>query len=421
MLDVLRVVEFRRLYAAQVIALIGTGLLTVALGLLAYDLAGADAGVVLGTALVIKMGAYVFVAPVIAAVVERVPRKVVMVSADLIRAGIAVMLPFVTATWQVYVLIFVLQAASATFTPTFQSVIPAVLPDTSDYTKGLSLSRLAYDMESVLSPVLAAALLTVISYHSLFVGTVVGFLCSAFLVVGTALPRLSAAPRSGQRLPRRIVQGAVVMWRVPQLRALLAFNLVVGAATALVLVNTVVYVRDLLGGSQTAVAIALGCYGAGSMIVAIILPRWLDRHPSERPVMLTGAALGVAGLIAAMVWLIVTPTGIPGWATLIPIWLLLGAATSLINTPSARLLRTYSDEDNRSVVFTAQFSLSHGCFMITYPVAGILGATLGQPQAVALLAIASAAATIAAARVWRPHTAAPDTEQNTAANSVATT
>jgi MFS family permease len=361
------------------------------------------------------------VAPVIAAVVERVPRKVVMVSADLIRAGIAVMLPFVTATWQIYVLIFVLQAASATFTPTFQSVIPAVLPDTSDYTKGLSLSRLAYDMESVLSPVLAAALLTVISYHSLFVGTVVGFLCSAILVVGTALPRLSAAPRSGQRLPRRIVQGAVVMWRVPQLRALLAFNLVVGAATALVLVNTVVYVRDLLGGSQTAVAIALGCYGAGSMIVAIILPRWLDRHPSERPVMLTGAALGVAGLIAAMVWLIVTPTGIPGWATLIPIWLLLGAATSLINTPSARLLRTYSDEDNRSVVFTAQFSLSHGCFMITYPVAGILGATLGQPQAVALLVVAGAAATIAAARVWRPHTAAPDTERTTAANTVATT
>lgn len=210
------------------------------------------------------------------------------------------------------------------------------------------------------------------------------------------------------------------MWRVPQLRALLAFNLVVGAATALVVVNTVVYVRDLLGGSQTAVAIALGCYGAGSMIVAIMLPRWLDRHPSERPVMLTGAALGVAGLIAAMVWLIVIPAGIPGWATLIPMWLLLGAATSLINTPSARLLRTYSDEDNRSVVFTAQFSLSHGCFMITYPVAGILGATLGQPEAVALLVIASTAATIAAARVWRPHTAAPDTERNTAANSVAT-
>ncbi|WP_280109901.1 hypothetical protein [Azospirillum sp. B506] len=38
-------------------------------------------------------------------------------------------LPFVTEVWQVYVLIFVLQAESAAFTPTFQATIPDVLPD----------------------------------------------------------------------------------------------------------------------------------------------------------------------------------------------------------------------------------------------------------------------------------------------------
>ena len=46
-------------------ALIGTGLLTVALGLLAYDLAGPRAGAVLGTAYAIKMIAYVGLAPVV--------------------------------------------------------------------------------------------------------------------------------------------------------------------------------------------------------------------------------------------------------------------------------------------------------------------------------------------------------------------
>lgn len=50
MLAVLRNVTYRRLFAAQIVALIGTGLLTVALGLLAYDLAGSNAGAVLGTA-----------------------------------------------------------------------------------------------------------------------------------------------------------------------------------------------------------------------------------------------------------------------------------------------------------------------------------------------------------------------------------
>ena len=44
MLQVLSNRTYRHLFLAQVIALVGTGLATVALGLLAYDLAGADAG-----------------------------------------------------------------------------------------------------------------------------------------------------------------------------------------------------------------------------------------------------------------------------------------------------------------------------------------------------------------------------------------
>src|SRR3546814_20756935 len=78
---------YRHLFAAQVIALLGTGLATVALGLLAYDLAGADAGLVLGTALAIKMVAYVVLAPIAAAFAERLPRRGVLVALDLIRAG----------------------------------------------------------------------------------------------------------------------------------------------------------------------------------------------------------------------------------------------------------------------------------------------------------------------------------------------
>ena len=51
MLAILSNRTYRHLFAAQVIALIGTGLATVALGLLAWNLAGDDAGLVLGTAL----------------------------------------------------------------------------------------------------------------------------------------------------------------------------------------------------------------------------------------------------------------------------------------------------------------------------------------------------------------------------------
>ena len=57
MFSLLKNRTYRHLFLAQVVALVGTGLATVALGLLAYRLAGKDAGAVLGTALAIKMGA----------------------------------------------------------------------------------------------------------------------------------------------------------------------------------------------------------------------------------------------------------------------------------------------------------------------------------------------------------------------------
>ena len=84
-------------FAAQVIALFGTGLMTVALALLAYDLAGENAGAVLGTALAIKMIVYVSLSPVAAGFASRFPRRALLVTLDLVRAGTALALPFVDA------------------------------------------------------------------------------------------------------------------------------------------------------------------------------------------------------------------------------------------------------------------------------------------------------------------------------------
>ncbi len=131
---------YRHLFAAQLLSLLGTGLATVALGLLAFDLAGAEAGAVLGTALALKMVAYVGIAPVAGAFVHLVPRRALLVALDVLRAAVALCLPFVTEIWQVYLLIFLLQAGSAAFTPTFQATIPDVLPEEAS-TPGRCRSR----------------------------------------------------------------------------------------------------------------------------------------------------------------------------------------------------------------------------------------------------------------------------------------
>ena len=61
----LSIADFRWLFLGQLVSLIGTGLATVALALLAFDLNPSDAGLVLGFALAIKMVAYLTVAPVV--------------------------------------------------------------------------------------------------------------------------------------------------------------------------------------------------------------------------------------------------------------------------------------------------------------------------------------------------------------------
>lgn len=396
MLDVLRDSAYRKLFSAQVIALVGTGLLTVALGLLAFDLAGSDAGLVLGTALTIKMLAYVGVAPVVSAITGRIARKKVLIGADVARAAVALSLPFVGEIWQIYVLIFVLQAASATFTPTFQAVIPEVLPDEGQYTRALSLSRLAYDLEALVSPALAAALLTVMSYHNLFVGTFVGFVGSALLVLATSFP--SRAPATAAPFLDRLTRGARIFWRVRELRSLLSLNLVVATSTAMVIVNTVVLVQGRLERPQTDVAILLAAYGGGSMVVALCLPKVLHRSP-DRTVMLTGAAILPVGLVAVAV-ITAMDTGTPQWIALIGAWAVLGAATALVSTPSSRLLRRASDEADRPAVFAAQFSLSHACFILTYPTAGVLGALVGLPWTAVVLAAVGAGALAVARTAW---------------------
>lgn len=391
MLDVLQNRTYRHLFLAQVLALLGTGLATVALGLLAFDLANANAGAVLGTALAIKMIAYIGVAPIASAFAQRLPRRTVLVSLDLIRAAVALLLPFVNQIWQIYVLIFVLQTASAAFTPTFQATIPDVLPDEGDYTRALSLSRLAYDIESLISPALAALLLSVVSYHSLFGGTVVGFLASAALVVSVALPRAVEGAR--RSIYERTTRGMRIYLATPRLRGLLALNLAIAAGSSMVIVNTVVIVQSRFGLTQTSTAAALAMFGAGSMLVALALPKLLERLP-ERPVMLGGALLIAIGLslgFLAANW----------YAALLPLWFVLGLGYSLAQTPSGRLLRRSAREPDRPALFAAQFALSHACWLITYPLAGWLGAQAGLTVSFLTLGAVAAGSVALAALLWR--------------------
>ena len=384
---------YRHLFLAQVTALVGTGLMTVALALLAYELAGGNAGLVLGTALAIKMVAYVVIAPVVGGLAHLLPRKALLVGLDVARALVVLCLPFVTEVWQVYVLIFVLNACSAAFTPTFQATIPDVL-DEPHYTRALSLARLAYDLENLASPLLAAVLLLVLGHDRLFVLTALGFLASALWVVSAVVPKPRPTDR-GRSIVGNVAFGLAAYLKTPRLRGVLALSLAVAASGAMVIVNSVVIVRAELGLDDTALALAMAAVGVGSIAAALVLPRLVE-HVTDRAVMFAGATL----LLAAMATAAMLE---PSYVGVMLLWALLGLGLGLVQTPVGRVLRRSATGGDRAAVFAAQFALSHACWLLAYPLAGWLGSVGGSPLAFLGMGFLTALGLALALALWPGH------------------
>ena len=384
---------YRKLFAAQIIALSGTGLSTIALALLAYGLAGEESGTVLGTALALKMVAYVGFAPIIGGIAHKIPRKRLLIAMDLIRALLLFGLPFVDAIWQIYLIIFIISGCSATFKPVYQATIPDVLPDQKQYTKALSMFRIAYDMENLLSPALAAILLMATTFNELFLINGVAFLLSALLIVFTRLPKRKAIDNN-QSTAQAISFGIRAYLSTPRLQGLLALYVAVASASAMVIVNTAIYVQGSLQKDETNTALAMLALGTGSIIAAFFLPKLLERV-TERKLMLAGG------------WLLAVAMGLgslaPDYFNLLILWSILGVGLSLAQTPSGRLITASCQPEDRTAFFAANFSLSHGCWFFAYLLAGLLSANLGIPQTFITLTILIIIALLTTHKLWPQH------------------
>ncbi|MCX7288296.1 MAG: MFS transporter [Rhodobacterales bacterium] len=381
--------SYYRLFVAYVLALLATGVVTVALALLAYDLAGEESGAVLGTALSLKMLAYIVAAPFVGAILLHVPSKPLLIALDLLRAGSLLLLPFVSETWQVFVLVFVFALASAVFTLAYQTVVPYLLANQKDYTQSLARSRIASELESSISPMLAAGLLLVFASRGVFMVTAVAFLLSAWLISRMHIPALKT--RRPERVVTGFLRGPRLFMAIPDLRGLIALDIAVACATAMVMVNTVVIVQGEFGLDRRASLIAFAVFGLGSILGAVAITPAL-RLFSERAVMLGGAVLLTLGLFAGT--LLSTQYG------LLVTWFVIGFGSALALTPATFLIRRIAPPSDLQYLFAAQLSLTSASLLVAYSAAGWLDATAGMVWAFAILGAIALASTLAAARLW---------------------
>ena len=381
---------FRTFYASQVLSLLGIGLMTVSLSLSAFSFGGVAAGGwIFGGLLAIKMIAYVLIAPVAETLLAPLPRRATLVAIDVVRLAMVGLMGLATTPWQIGLLVFLFFAASSGFTPLFQATLPEMLPEEETYTKALGYSRVAYTLEAMLSPAIAALALTLVPSDTLFFFAAATFLGSMLALAATAMP--ANAPVRKAPFLKRVSRGMTIYFRTPRLRGLFLLNFALSLAMAWVIVNTVIYAGLHLGAPERWYTLLMGCYGAGAAVAALVVPRLLKSNPA-RSVMAGGVFL-----FAALGLLVLAPLPVPG---LMLLWAGFGIASSMVLTPGGLVLVRSAASADRPAIFAAQFSLSHAGWLVAYPLAGWLGATLDPGAAMAVLSAACAAVAMAGLNAW---------------------
>ncbi len=380
--------DFRLLFGAQIISLLGSGVTTVGLALFAYQLTGGvSATAVIGNALTLRILAFLLFSQPAGVIADRVSRKQILIAADVIRFALLAIFPFITAVWQIYALIFAINAVTAFFTPTFESSVPEVVGN-EQYVKALSLSRVATDVEAVAAPALAGLLVAFFGLRWVFWFDAFTYLVSAALVALTAMPyvRRSWPPISARRFLTELTTGTRILLREPSLRQALTLSLAEATAGAAAIVATISYVRDVLGRGETTFAFTMAGVGLGSSLTAIFLGRATGRYEKgarDRSVLhgrrhkWASRALLAGGFLLGLILL--PDTLRPPLLLFSLFWVLNGAGQALIAIPSSTLLAEHSVDEERGRAYAAHFALTHFCWLLSYPAIGHAAAKWGAP------------------------------------------
>lgn len=353
--------RFARLYAAQTVSQIGDAFTWVAVALLAFELAGTNAAVVLGTALTLRVTAFVLLSPLAGVLADRLERKTILLSTHFGRAAVISFMPFVTDIWQVYVLMFALNALTAFFTPTNQATVPLVV-GREDAGKAFALSSATTELLSIIGPGFAGVLAALLGGRTLFLFDAATFILAGLLVL--TLPSLRAVQSGDVQASRwrDVRDGSVRLWRDPPIRFALLMELVAALAGALILVETVVRVQGGLDLGEAEYGWVMALYGLGATVASLAVGSAGNRVPRTLFILI-GAVLTSLAIL---------PGDVAALAPLMALWLVAGIGQNWVNLPTETLLAERTDESAQGRVYGAHFAWSHLWWAFAYPLASLL-------------------------------------------------
>ncbi|MDX6281950.1 MAG: hypothetical protein QOH03_3021 [Kribbellaceae bacterium] len=388
--DVFGHAEFRALFVAGVLSVIGDQLARVALSVLVFDRT-ASAGL---TALAYAL-TYVpdlLFGPLLAGFADRYPRRRVMIVTDLARAVlVALMAINALPLLAVILLLVTLQAFGSPFNAARAATLPVVLPD-DHYVLG----KAANDMVVQFSQVLGfgtggLAVVAVGTSGGLLVDSATFLASAAFIAFGVRHRPAPTQAMEGE--PKRsylkdLASGASLVARTPSLRSLVALATVAGFYVTVE--GLAVPYANEIGGGPEAAGLLLAAQPAGAVLGMWLITLWTP----ERRMRFLGPLA-----IAACVPLVFCALQ-PGLLVTMLLWALSGAASAYHLPASASFVQAVPDHQRGQAFGVASTALrsSQGLGIL---LAGVLAEQLSPSAALALMGSVGVLAAVAAGTAWR--------------------
>lgn len=362
---------FSRLYLAQTVNLLGDALTWLGLALLAFELAGEQAGTVLAGALTLRVTAFVLLSPIAGVMADRVDRKQLMITTHVARMGIVCLLPFVTQVWQIYAIVLSLNVFYAFFAPTYTATIPLVT-SASERSPAIALSSATYQLLGVLGPGLAGAMAAFVGTRQVFFLDGVTFLIAAILIA--TLPgklMVNQDPQNARTVNRTLQDiqvGTQCLWRDQSMRYALILQLIGAIVGAEILVNTVAHVQGTLQFGKIEYGWVMAAFGIGATIASVGLGKFQQKL---RPVL--WISLGTGLMSVALL-----PGNLANLGGLLILWAIAGMGQTLVNVPTQTLIADRVAVELQGRVYGAHFAWSHLWWAFAYPLAGWMGIHFAQ-------------------------------------------
>jgi len=301
--------EFRRFFLAQLVAMVSGWMHTVAQSWLVLQLT--DSPLRLGLIGTLQFGPILLFSIVTGAYADRLPKRRLLVTTQLVLAALAVALAALVASgriryWHVGVVAVLAGLTQAFDAPARQSFL-AELVGRVDLVNAVALNSASFNAARIVGPAVGGLLIA-------RVGVVPSFLINAvgLLVVALALLRLPARPQATARrnttMVEEIAEGLRYAMRTPVIRMVLGLLFCV----SITVFNFTVYVpllaRHVLGLGAEGFGFLMAALGVGAVSGALTVG---FRRAPEPPLslMMGAAAVALGGLLmlsaARHVWLAV--------------------------------------------------------------------------------------------------------------------